>query len=452
MIETTDHGYVLRVAADAVDAHAVRRPRSVPPAGCSRRWPSSSTSATGRAGRAARRGRRRVDQLDDVLARLAGGAVRRPARPPRRPRGARPRSSGSGPPPRRPGSSACWRSASTPASWPRTESATARDPMDETLWAIHALALVRCRSPGRRPRGAARRPRPSWSRTPASTRSPELAPWRRRSCARHPALDRPADEPRRRPPRRRSTPRSAPGRQPPGDPTVGRQASARCCRPVLDRPRAGPSPAGRWSGNRASARPGWSPTWPTRRGEQGFAVAWGRCSQDDGAPPLWPWRAVLEAPGRERGPDDVIRRSRRSRPQQVAFADWDRIVRRVRAAAGVTPAAGRCSRTCTGPTRPPCGRWPTCSRPRRPIPASPWSPPVGASPSRRARWPLVGEAFARRHAARVEVTGLEREGTTALLAGRRRGPCPIRCSTPGRALGRQPVLPRRAGPAGSGRP
>ena len=37
---------------------------------------------------------------------------------------------------------------------------------------------------------------------------------------------------------------------------------------------------------------------------------------------------------------------------------------------------------------------------------------------------LVGEAFARRHAARVEVTGLEREGTSALLTSLAGGPLP----------------------------
>ena len=37
---------------------------------------------------------------------------------------------------------------------------------------------------------------------------------------------------------------------------------------------------------------------------------------------------------------------------------------------------------------------------------------------------LVGEAFARRHAARVEVTGLEREATSALLAGLAGRPLP----------------------------
>ncbi|WP_406832851.1 BTAD domain-containing putative transcriptional regulator [Pedococcus sp. KACC 23699] len=37
----------------------------------------------------------------------------------------------------------------------------------------------------------------------------------------------------------------------------------------------------------------------SRAGEQGAAVLLGRCSQDDGAPPLWPWQQVLRGMGRD---------------------------------------------------------------------------------------------------------------------------------------------------------
>ena len=44
---------------------------------------------------------------------------------------------------------------------------------------------------------------------------------------------------------------------------------------------------------------------------------------------------------------------------------------------------------------------------------------------------LVGESFARRHAARVDVTGLDREGTAALLEPGWPSDCRCRWSTPG---------------------
>ena len=61
----------------------------------------------------------------------------------------------------------------------------------------------------------------------------------------------------------------------------------------------------------------------------GVRVLTGRCSQDDGAPPLWPWASVLEQLGRpmpvsEEGPGGD-------------FRSWEAIVRSVREAAGTEP-------------------------------------------------------------------------------------------------------------------
>ncbi|CUR56006.1 putative Transcriptional activator domain [metagenome] len=62
-------------------------------------------------------------------------------------------------------------------------------------------------------------------------------------------------------------------------------------------------------------------------GAQGAQVSVGQCSQDEGAPPLWPWMSVLESLGLERPgplePDDEGGR----------FRSWDLIARGVRAAA-----------------------------------------------------------------------------------------------------------------------
>lgn len=66
-------------------------------------------------------------------------------------------------------------------------------------------------------------------------------------------------------------------------------------------------------------------------GELGLVAAVGRCSQDDGAPPLWPWLALLDALGLER-PEELSRPDA-SGPEEVAeraFAVQDALVRAVR--------------------------------------------------------------------------------------------------------------------------
>ena len=65
----------------------------------------------------------------------------------------------------------------------------------------------------------------------------------------------------------------------------------------------------------------------------GVAIAWGRCSQDDGAPALWPWATVLERLGSElpsgggEGGED----------SGAAFRAWEAVVDQVLAAATAGP-------------------------------------------------------------------------------------------------------------------
>ncbi len=61
-----------------------------------------------------------------------------------------------------------------------------------------------------------------------------------------------------------------------------------------------------------------------RAAARGFQVAVGRCSPDDGAPPLWPWTTVLEQLG-QRLPDDG--------GVGEQFRVWEELTRRVRDAA-----------------------------------------------------------------------------------------------------------------------
>jgi DNA-binding SARP family transcriptional activator len=65
--------------------------------------------------------------------------------------------------------------------------------------------------------------------------------------------------------------------------------------------------------------------------EHQVTIAWGRCSQDDGAPALWPWATVLERLGHELpSADDAA-------DGGGAFRAWERVVDAVLAAASAGP-------------------------------------------------------------------------------------------------------------------
>ncbi|MCF6378415.1 AAA family ATPase [Nocardioides KLBMP 9356] len=59
---------------------------------------------------------------------------------------------------------------------------------------------------------------------------------------------------------------------------------------------------------------------------RGARLLVGRCSQDEGAPPLWPWRQVLQGLGHDLDVDP-------EEDQGAAFRTWDTVVRQVRDAA-----------------------------------------------------------------------------------------------------------------------
>ena len=139
---------------------------------------------------------------------------------------------------------------------------------------------------------------------------------------------------------------------------------------------------------------------------RGVHVLVGRCSQDDGAPPLWPWRAVLAAagvedPGRGRGDEspfavrervvEAVRRAAQDRPCLVVLDDlhWaDVATLRVLRLLAESPRTVPLMVLCT---------W-------RPSP-----PPEGALAD-------AIEMLARAHARRVELSGLGADDVGALVA------------------------------------
>ena len=64
--------------------------------------------------------------------------------------------------------------------------------------------------------------------------------------------------------------------------------------------------------------------------DRGARLLLGRCSQDDGAPPLWPWQQVLRGLGADLPVSDT-------EDEGAEFRIWERVVRRVREATEVDP-------------------------------------------------------------------------------------------------------------------
>ena len=424
--------------------------RCARPVGCWRRWRRSSTTGPDPTGRRASRSSAAVDRLDAALATWAGEPY---ADLPDHPDVQAERSSleqlrAGAEEARLLGLLAVGDHAGVLAT---TESATARHPLREGLWATHALALARA---GRQADAleALRTVRTTLAEELGIDPGPRLRALESAVLRQSPEIERtlsaPASPPRPRPPRRRG-------------PTYRRQVPTRsAARPsaaaltaLLDGGGRGPLHLRPRSwGSPASARPGSSTTWPSeaRRARASPSPSAGarrtterrRCGRGVRCSRPWGSRTAEEEPV--------------DGPELDAGAGRVRPVGRHRAPGGRRgrrpPRCWSCSRTCTGPTRPPCARWPTC-----------WPPPppdarlcvVGtrrAQPEPAGALALVGESFARRHAARVDVAGLEPRGHRRPARRRGRGRAGAAARRLARPLGRQPVLPRRAGPAGSRRP
>lgn len=70
----------------------------------------------------------------------------------------------------------------------------------------------------------------------------------------------------------------------------------------------------------------------TYAADHGMTIAWGRCSQDDGAPALWPWATVLERLGTELPTSDSVEDD-----GGAAFRAWETVVEAVLTAATTAP-------------------------------------------------------------------------------------------------------------------
>ncbi len=370
-----------------------RRPRLRRPGGCRR----PGAGAPGVAVRD-RTDRRVADARRGVGARSTGSTTcSRPGAASRTPtcptiptswRLGRP-SSGCGLLPRRPGCSACWRSATTPACWPppspqRPATRWTRPCGPPTRWPWSAPVG---RPTPWRPCG---RCGPPWSRSSASIPGSRLRALEAAVLRQAPEIEQTltapvvaAATPRR--PSPDAADRSRGRQRPRRSPRWADRPSGRCLSALLDRAAGGAFTCAQVVGEPGIGKTrlvtdlGAEQRGSGVRGRVGTLLAGRR-----GA-------AAVAVAGGPRG-TGWGRRTRRTpapepaaTPAQVAFARWDGSC----AVSSPRPSPARCCccwRTCTGPTRPPCGRWPTCSHPRPRSRRSAWSAPAGPSPSRPGRW------------------------------------------------------------------
>ena len=415
VLETTDHGYLVKVDADAVDVHRFAADvrageRGLAPLasqvgdGDRSGWPSRAQTVA------------LVERLDEALAAWRGEPY---ADLPDHPdvlaeRAALERLRVAAEEARLVGLLAIGEHASVLST---AESTIAREPLRERLRAIHALALLRS---GRQVEAldALRTFRELLAEDTGLDPSPELAHLEQAILRQDPALMARLEEPAA-----ASSPATAP-RSAPTAPDVGRGAVRQELRAVLDRLAQG-SPALAT----VIGEPGIGKSWLVRHlGDEaranGVCVASGTCSQDDGAPPLWPWLDVLRAlegdteAGRDAGgvslADVISAEAGASGPGQVAFQTWDRIARTVLAAARRRPvlvvlddlhwadeATLRALRHLVSVTPDDVPLAVVATRRRHPE-------PTGALAD-------VAEVLARRQALRVELTGLDEAEATALV-------------------------------------
>ncbi len=401
VIETTDHGYVLRVAPADVDAHAfvadVREAERVlapllgqlearPAHG----WPTPEETAA------------RVDALEATLAAWSGEPY---ADLPDHPdvvaaRAGLDQARAAAEELRLTGLLALGEHTSVLAT---TESLTGRYPLRERLWALHALALVRG---GRQADSLAalRTVRGVLAEELGLDPGAELRALEQAVLEQAEGLMLPTEAPRR-------------VAEPPAKPVVaatsrtevGRDAEQAALDAVLDRAASG------FAAVQVVGEPGIGKSLlvdgvAERARARGMRVAVGRCSADDGAPPLWPWRAVLtdlDRVGEVSAPADAT-------DPASGFATWHAITDAVVAESKEAPVlvvlddlhwADEASlRTLAHlvATAPDDARLAVVAT-RRPHPE-----PTG-------RYAAAVEAFARRHADQVDLTGLAEESADALL-------------------------------------
>ena len=401
VIETTDHGYVLRVPAEDVDAHtfaatAARAERTLAPlaglltgTGPDRSWPGREEVLQVLAeldeAVAAWVGEPYADLPDhpDVLAARAGLEQQRFAVGEARLLGLL----------------ALGEHASVLAS---TEPATGPGQLSERMWALHAVALARA---GRQADAlqALSRVRTVLADELGLDPGPELRALQDALLRQEPGLQAVlptaplAVIPGPRPDA--LEPRPATG----APMTVGREEEWSALLGCLDRGQGGTAAWVALVGEPGIGKSHLVDRFVAEARGRGLRVGVGRCARDDGAPPLWPWRQALAELGID---GDLAGEETAESPEQRAFRVSERVASLLRAAVAERPAVLVLEDL----------HWADDATLRaltRLLDSCPADAPLCVLVTRRAHpEPLgtlatVGEALARRHGVRLDLAGLD---------------------------------------------
>jgi hypothetical protein len=128
-------------------------------------------------------------------------------------------------------------------------------------------------------------------------------------------------------------PSPAPGSRPRSRHVVGRDAEQKALADLLAQASAGRTRVGVIVGEPGIGKSELLADLADRARDAGFSIAVGRCSQDDGAPPLWPFLQVL----RDLGHDHSSARELVPDGEAPSFGTWERITQHVLGATRVGP-------------------------------------------------------------------------------------------------------------------
>jgi DNA-binding SARP family transcriptional activator len=302
------------------------------------------------------------------------------------------------------------------------EALTAAYPLRERLWALRALALTRA---GRQADAleVLRRVRAVLDDELGIEPSAELRDLQTAVLRQDPALDWVAPEPAPSTRTRSPAPEVAPvlpGPTPPSAargapwPMAGREEELAVLEAALAATEAGRAGFAVLTGDAGIGKSRLAGELAELARARGHRVLVGRCSQDDGAPPLWPWHAVLA--GIDGGvPPAGVDPEETEEGEAGQFRAWERLTRAVRSAAARHPTLVVLDDL----------HWADTSTLRvlrllaetvgeeRLLVLTTWRPrpePGGALAD-------VAETLARRHAVRLELDGLEGPAVAEVFAG-----------------------------------